>query len=49
MRPRIPTNYLKGVDHSNDSGGDPFNPSGGWDWPIDGPIQFNQGYGGRGL
>lgn len=40
-----PFNYLKSVDHSNDSGGDPFNPSGSWEWPISTPIQFNQGYG----
>jgi len=25
--------------------GDPFNPSGGWDWPINSPIKFSQGYG----
>ena len=40
-----PFNYLKSVDSANNSGGDPFNPSGSWNWPIDNPIQFNQGYG----
>ncbi len=41
-----PLNYLKpGVSHENNSGGDSFNPSGSWDWPISPPIKFNQGYG----
>ena len=40
-----PFNYLKPVDYTNDSGGDTFNPSGSWDWPLDPPIDFNQGYG----
>ena len=40
-----PFNYLKPVDYVNDSGGDTFNPSGSWNWPIDTPIHFNQGYG----
>ena len=48
-----PFNYLKGgVDYKNCSGSscggadcDPFNPSGGWNWPIDGQITLNQGYG----
>lgn len=40
-----PFNYLKGIDYTNESGGDPFNPSGSWEWPISGPIQLNQGYG----
>lgn len=40
-----PFNYLKPVEYINQSGGDPFNPSGDWNWPIDPPIQFNQGYG----
>lgn len=26
-------------------GGDTFNPSGGWDWPINEQIRFTQGYG----
>jgi peptidoglycan hydrolase CwlO-like protein len=47
-----PFGYLKGIDSENCSGsscgssdGDPFNPSGDWDWPISGPIRMNQGYG----
>lgn len=43
---------LKPIDHENCSGsscgssdGDPFNPSGSWDWPIDANIKFTQGYG----
>jgi len=40
-----PFNYLKPVDYNNDSGGDPFDPRGNWDWPLDPPIDFNQGYG----
>ena len=40
-----PFNYLKDVDHSDYTGGDPWNPSGSWDWPISPRIEFNQGYG----
>ncbi len=47
-----PFSHLKpGVDFLNCSGpgecgaGDPFNPSGGWDWPISPQIRFTQGYG----
>jgi septal ring factor EnvC (AmiA/AmiB activator) len=48
-----PFNHLKGgVDFENCSGGscgsgdgDPFNPSGSWDWPINPKIKFTQGYG----
>mgnify|MGYP001567627827 FL=1 len=47
-----PFTYLKNISYDNCSGykcgdneGDPFNPSGNWDWPINGPIKFNQGYG----
>ena len=41
-----PFNFLKGgISHENRSGGDPFNPSGSWEWPIDPTIEFNQGYG----
>lgn len=49
---RNPFQYLKpGVSHENCSGpscgngGDPFNPSGSWDWPLNGTIKFSQGYG----
>lgn len=41
-----PFNYLQGIDHSDNSGGDSWHPSGSWSWPISGPISFNQGYGG---
>jgi peptidoglycan hydrolase CwlO-like protein len=47
-----PFNYLQsGVSYENcsgygcGSGGDPFNPSGSWPWPIDTPVRFTQGYG----
>lgn len=47
-----PFSYLKSIDHENCSGsscgsddGDPFNPSGSWDWPMNGPITMYQGYG----
>ncbi len=47
-----PFNYLKAIDSQNCSGsscgnsdGDPFNPTGNWDWPLNGPIKMNQGYG----
>jgi murein DD-endopeptidase MepM/ murein hydrolase activator NlpD len=40
-----PFSYLKSVDYDNDSGGDSFNPTGSWDWPIRPRIDFNQGYG----
>jgi peptidoglycan hydrolase CwlO-like protein len=48
-----PFSYLKsGIDSENCSGsscgsgnGDPFNPSGSWDWPISPKITFTQGYG----
>jgi len=47
-----PFDYLKSVDYENCSGsscnsgdGDPFNPSGSWDWPISPKIKLTQGYG----
>lgn len=43
-----PFSYLKSIDHVNRAG-DPFNPSGDWNWPIDAPIQFHQGYGNTGF
>lgn len=49
---RNPFNYLKpGISYQNCSGpggcneGDPFNPSGSWEWPLEGPITYSQGYG----
>ncbi len=40
-----PFGYLKSIDNINDSGGDTWNPSGDWDWPISSTIEFHQGYG----
>ena len=48
-----PFDYLKTIDNFNCSGvngggcfdGDPFNPTGSWDWPLSSRIQLNQGYG----
>lgn len=47
-----PFNYLKSVEHDNCTGsscgsgdGDPFNPSGSWEWPISPSIKYYQGYG----
>ncbi|MBI2051836.1 hypothetical protein HYT33_03695 [Candidatus Roizmanbacteria bacterium] len=47
-----PFSYLKSVDNQNCSGsscgsgdGDPFNPSGSWDWPLSPTIKMYQGYG----
>ncbi len=48
-----PFAYLNSsVSYENCSGtscgsgdGDPFNPSGSWNWPIDSPIKFSQGFG----
>lgn len=48
-----PFAYLSpNVSHDNCSGsscgsadGDPFNPSGSWNWPVPTPIKFSQGFG----
>lgn len=40
-----PFSYLKGIEIDNQSGGDPANPTGSWDWPLSGPIRMFQGYG----
>lgn len=47
-----PLDRLKPVDYKNCSGsscdsgdGDPVNPSGSWDWPLNSPIKIHQGYG----
>jgi murein DD-endopeptidase MepM/ murein hydrolase activator NlpD len=40
-----PFSQLKNIDFVNYAYGDPFNPSGSWDWPLSPPIRFNQGYG----
>lgn len=40
-----PFSYLKSVEYTDYTGGDAFNPSGNWEWPLNPPIEFNQGYG----
>src|SRR3989338_1233323 len=47
-----PFSFLRGIDYENCSGsscgsndGDPFNPGGSWDWPINPKVKFSQGYG----
>jgi len=47
-----PFNYLKSVEYENCSGsscgsadGDPFNPTGDGEWPLNPPIILRQGYG----
>ena len=41
-----PFSYLSSnISYTNYSGGDAFNPSGSWRWPIEPHIRFNQGYG----
>lgn len=46
-----PFSYLKPADHDNCTGpgecseGDPFNPSGSWEWPVPPKIRMNQGFG----
>ncbi|MBL7159425.1 hypothetical protein ISS85_03045 [Candidatus Microgenomates bacterium] len=40
-----PFSYLKSIDLIDDSGGDPHNASGDWEWPLNQPIEFNQGFG----
>lgn len=39
------TRLKAGVEFTDNSGGDPFNPSGSWNWPLKGKINFTQGYG----
>ena len=40
-----PFSYLKNISLTDYSGGDPHNGTGDWDWPLNGQVQFNQGYG----
>jgi len=42
---RNPFSYLKNIDLIDDSGGDPHIGTGSWEWPLNQPIKFNQGYG----
>ena len=40
-----PFSYLRNISLIDDSGGDPHDGSGNWDWPLNEPIRFNQGFG----
>lgn len=40
-----PLSYLKNISLVDDSGGDPHGATGSWDWPLNEPIEFNQGFG----
>jgi len=42
---RNPFSYLKNINLIDNSGGDPHAASGNWDWPLNEPIEFNQGFG----
>lgn len=40
-----PLSYLRNISLIDDSGGDPHNATGDWDWPLNEPIRFTQGFG----
>lgn len=40
-----PLSFLRSISLIDNSGGDPRSASGGWNWPLNEPIKFNQGYG----
>lgn len=40
-----PFDFLRNISLQDDSGGDPHNGNGNWDWPLNEPIKFNQGFG----
>jgi len=40
-----PFDFLKNIDLTDDSGGDPYGGRGDWDWPLNQPVKFNQGFG----
>ncbi|MBM3205501.1 hypothetical protein FJZ41_01455 [Candidatus Shapirobacteria bacterium] len=40
-----PLAYLRSISLIDDSGGDSHEASGSWDWPLNEPIKFNQGFG----
>ena len=44
LKPGMSANNCSGSSCGSDDG-DPFNPSGTWEWPVSGPIKFTQGYG----
>jgi len=44
--PENPFNHLKpNIEYIDHTGGDPFNPTGTWNWPLKETIAFEQGYG----
>jgi len=40
-----PFQFLRNISLNDDSGGDPYQGTGGWNWPLNEPIKFNQGFG----
>lgn len=40
-----PLSLLKNISVIDDSGGDSYVATGSWDWPLNEPIKFNQGFG----
>lgn len=40
-----PLSYLKNINLIDNSGGDLYQGKGDWDWPLNEPIKFNQGFG----
>lgn len=40
-----PFSFLKNINLVDRSGGDSHQSSGNWEWPLNEPIEFNQGYG----
>jgi peptidoglycan hydrolase CwlO-like protein len=40
-----PFSYLRNINLIDDSGGDPYNATGDWDWPLNEPIRLTQGFG----
>ena len=40
-----PFSYLRNISLVDQSGGDPYAATGSWNWPLNEPIKFNQGYG----
>lgn len=42
---RNPLEYLRNISLVDKSGGDSHNASGSWNWPLNEPVELNQGYG----
>lgn len=40
-----PLTFLKNISLIDDSGGDSHEATGSWEWPLNEPIKFNQGFG----